>query len=159
MYMSRLLLSMDEWHHAFDVRPTGIAVLAILYLINAAIAFIAIGVMVWLLNQVNIFEPYPLPSNAYAQPIVKHSPFIGVMTLAVAIVFGMIGGINVLVGVGLLKARKWARNLAIAFAIINIILYSIAIPATFGASLAMVFFNGFILWYLYRPQVVMYFRR
>ncbi len=150
---------MDEWHHAFDVRPSGITVLAVLYLINAAIAFIAIGVMVWLLNQVNIFEPYPLPGNAYAQPVIEHSSFIGMLTLAVAIVFGVIGGINVLIGVGLLKAKRWARNLAMAFAIINIIFYSVAIPASFGASLAMVLFNGFILWYLYRPQVVMYFRR
>ncbi len=150
---------MAEWHHAFDVRPSGITVLAILYLINAAIALLAIGVMVWLLNQVNIFEPYPLPGNAYAQPVIEHSSFIGMLTLAVAIVFGVIGGINALIGVGLLKARKWARNLAIAFAIINIIFYSIAIPASFGITLGMVFFNGFILWYLYRPQVVMYFRR
>ncbi len=150
---------MDEWHHAFDVRPSGITVLAILYLINAAIAFIAIGVMVWLLNQVNIFQPYPLPPNAYAQPIVEHSSFTGILTLGVSIVLGVIGGINALVGVGLLKARKWARNLAIAFAIINTIFYSIAIPASFGITLGMVFFNGFILWYLYRPQVVMYFRR
>ena len=150
---------MGEWHHAFDERPTGVTVLAILYLINAAIAFIGIAALVYLASEIDFFKPYPMPGDAFAQPMVEHSSFMSIITISVSIVFGVIGGINTLIGVGLLKARRWARNLAIVFAIINIIIYSLAIPATLGASLAMVFFNGFILWYLYRPQVVTYFRR
>jgi hypothetical protein len=150
---------LDEWHHAFDARPAGVTVLAILYLVNAAIAFTGIVALVYLATQIDFFEPYPLPGQAFAQPMIEPSSFMSMLTAGVSIVFGIIGGINVLIGIGLLKARRWARNLAIAFAIINIIIYSLAIPATVGASLAMVFFNGFILWYLYRPQVVMYFRR
>ncbi len=160
MYLFRALLLVGEWHHAFDVRPAGVTVLAILYLINAGMAFMAIGLMVWLFNQTNIFQPYPIPGNVYAQPLVERPPvFLGMLTMVVGIVLGVIGGINVLVGIGMLTARRWARNLAIVFAIINITLSSIAIPATFGASLAVVIFNVFILWYLYRPPVVMYFRR
>jgi len=150
---------LGEWHHAFDERPTGVTVLAILYLINAAIAFIGIAALVYLASEIDFFKPYPMPGDAFAQPMVEHSSFMSIITISVSIVFGVIGGINTLIGVGLLKARRWARNLAIVFAIINIIIYSLAIPATLGASLAMVFFNGFILWYLYRPQVVTYFRR
>jgi len=150
---------MDEWHHAFDARPTGVTVLAILYLINAAVSFIGIVALVYLASQIDFFKPYPMPGQAFAQPMMEPSSFMSMITLGVSIVFGVIGGINVLIGIGLLKAKRWARNLAIAFAIINIIIYSLAIPGTLGTSLAMVFFNGFILWYLYRSQVVMYFRR
>lgn len=150
---------MAEWHHAFDERPTGVTLIAILYLINAAIAFIGIAVFAYLAREIDFFEPYPWPRDAWAQPMMEPSSVMGIITVAVGIVLGVVGGVNVLIGIGLLKARKWARNLAIVFAVINIIIYSLAIPATVGASLAMVFFNGFILWYLYRQQVVTYFRK
>lgn len=150
---------MTEWHRAFDERPTGVTVIAILYLIDAGIAFIGIAVVVYLASQIDFFAPYPMPGKAFAQPMIEDSSFMSIITVSVSIVLGVIGGINTLIGIGLLKARSWARNLAIVFAIINIIIYSLAIPGTLGASLAMVFFNGFILWYLYRPQVVTYFRR
>ena len=150
---------MGDWHHAFDERPTGVTVLAILYFINAAIAFIGIAVFALLANEIDFFEPYPFDGQAFAQPMIEPASVMGAIIVGVGIVFGVIGGINVLIGIGLFKAKTWARNLAIVFAIINIILYSISIPATFGASLAMVFFNGFILYYLYRPHVMAYFRR
>ncbi|MEM2760690.1 MAG: hypothetical protein QXU32_12305 [Nitrososphaerales archaeon] len=149
---------MGEWHHAFDERPLGVTVLAILYFINAAIAFTGIAVFAYLASEMDFLEPYPLPGEAFAQPMVTTS-FVSAIMVAVGIVLGVIGAINLLIGFGLLQGRKWARNLAIAFAIINIIFYSLSIPATFGASLAMVFFNGFILWYLYRAHVIAYFRR
>ena len=150
---------MDAWHHAYDERPLGVTVIAVLYFINAAIAFLAIAAIAFLANSADFFKPYPLPGQVYAQPMVEDTTMIHAVIIGVGIVFGMIGGINVLIGVGLFKARRWARNLAIAFAIINIIIYAIAVLGTFGASLAMVFFNGFILWYLYRPHVIAYFRR
>lgn len=149
---------LSGWHHAFDERPLGVTVLAILYFVNAGIAFIGIAGFAYLANEIDFFEPYPMPRSAFAQPMMEPHSFMGAIMLTVGIVLGVIGAINAVIGVGLLKARRWARNLAIAFAIINIIIYSLAIPGTLGASLAMVFFNGFILWYLYRPQVVMYFR-
>lgn len=150
---------MDEWHHAYDERPLGVTIIAIFYFIDAAIAFLAIVAFAFLANEIDFLKPYPLPGQVYAQPMVEHTPFMSAILAGVGVVFGIIGGISALIGVGLFKARKWARNLAIAFAVINIILYSLAIPATVGASLAMVFFNGFILWYLYRPHVIVYFRR
>lgn len=156
MYVNGIML-MGEWHRAYDTRPLGITVLAILYFINAAIAFIAMIAFAYLAGEVDFFDPYPIPDQAFAQPM---QPMSVMSTVAwpVGIILAIIGGICVLIGIGLLKAMKWARNLAIAFAIINIIFYALAIPATFGASLAMVFFNGFILWYLYRAHVIAYFR-
>lgn len=149
---------LDDWHRAYDERPLGITALAIFYFINAAIAFIGIGALVALSDEPEFFDPYPVPyQQASAQPLVDGPTVNTTIVLTAGIIIGVIGGINALIGYGLMKARGWARNLAIAFAIINIIFYSIAIPVTFGASLAMVFFNGFILWYLYRPHVTAYF--
>jgi len=155
----KLWLPLDEWHHAFGERPLGVTVLAILYFINAAITFIAIAAIAVLASTVDFFEPYPLPGEVYAQPMEQEASLANAIIVGVGIVLGIIGGINMLIGVGLFMGRKWARNLAIALAIINIIIYSLGIPATMGASLAMVFFNGFILWYLYRPHVTAYFRK
>jgi hypothetical protein len=149
---------LGDWHHAYAERPLGVTVIAILYFINALIAFTGIAVIAFLAGQIDFFEPYPVPDQAFAQPMVGPDSYASWIVWAVGIVLGVIGGISALIGVGLLKGRRWARNLAIAFAVVNIVFYALAIPGTFGGSLAMVFFNGFILWYLYRPHVVAYFR-
>lgn len=149
---------MDEWHHAYDERPLGVTVLAVLYFVNAALVLVSIAGLAYLASEMDFFERYPMPGQAFAQPMMDHFSMMNSMLWGIGIVLGIIGGVNVLIGVGLFKAKKWARNLAIAFAIINIIIYSLAIPGTLGASLAMVFFNGFILWYLYRPHVITYFK-
>ncbi len=113
-------------------RPTGITILAALYIIEGLLILAA-----------------PLMLTAMLAPLMGTSGSSGAGALMTIcwVVFGLIALIYFLIAYGLLKGQGWARIVAIIFAIIGLL----DIPI--GTIISII-----ILWYLFKPEVKAWFQ-
>ncbi|MEM2869974.1 MAG: hypothetical protein QW379_06105 [Thermoplasmata archaeon] len=102
-------------------RPLGVTILAVLYIIQA---------ILWFAGSVMM--------GMFLGPILAFLPVLGACVY-ITIIFGVI---YLLVGIGLFTLKKWARILAIIFAIIGLLNLPI------GTIISII-----ILWYLFRADV------
>lgn len=112
-------------------RPTGVTILAALYIINGLIVLAA-----------------PLFMTAMLASFMGgESGTLATLTSICWVVFGILALIYFIIAYGLLKGQSWARLLAIIFAIISLI----NIPV--GTIIGII-----VLWYLFRPEVKAWFQ-
>ena len=131
-------------------RPTGVTVLAVLNFIGAACGICA-GLLFLLLGaSVATFAP----PGGFREILAGLGAVVGAVSLVMA-------GIAVLIGVGLLRLRNWARMVTMALAAVSLLF------AAGGLLLSMLAFEplsltlqgafaalyAWIAWYLFQPHV------
>jgi len=117
-------------------RPTGVTILAVLYIINGLIALAGPFILVaWIGSMVGMGLEGISALTASA---------LGIGILSCFIIVALI---DFLIAVGLLKGKGWARTLALIFAIISLLNVPI------GTVLGII-----IIYYLTRPQVKAWFQ-
>ena len=119
----------QDYGQAQMTRPTGVTVLAVLYILE--------GLLVLAL---------PLFLTAMLSGMMG-MPGMATVTGICWVVFGIIALIYFLIAYGLLKGQGWARIVAIIFAIIGLL----NIPI--GTIISII-----ILWYLFKPEVKAWFQ-
>jgi hypothetical protein len=79
-------------------------------------------------------------------------------TFVIAVIVIILGIFTVVVGIGLLKGKKWARIVTIASAIISIPLVVLFLDEFDNLILlGMAAFDGIVLYYMFKPKVRAYF--
>jgi hypothetical protein len=94
-------------------------------------------------------------ASADALPIVTTS-FAGLIGLGLAV----LGAAGILVGIGLLRMRPWARVIALGVAVLLLSFFATLLtfslfrfdPLRWAVELSVVGYNGWIVWYLLRPE-------
>jgi len=125
-------------------RPSGVTAIAVLDFIGAAgclMGALAFGALTGLVA---------------GNPTSSMARFAGVGGAAGAAIFLLFAALSIVIGVGLLKLRNWARLLSIFFALLGVVLIFIGFVMTlahlnifslFVDALFLVL-NGWIAWYL-----------
>lgn len=118
-------------------RPTGVTIIAALYIISALILIIEGLALAFLVTGILGLG--------------------GGLGLAAGLPVIIIGIIDLIIAWGLLSLKRWARIVAIIFAILSLIsgLMGLFSPSliTLVMSLVTVIVNILILWYLFKPEV------
>lgn len=137
-------------------RPVGVTILAILNFIGAAFCLLGGitmiaggGFLATLISQQN--QPGSAGAAGFFAGL---GAFMGIFII-------IIGGIGLLVGIGLLKLKEWARIVSIVFAGIGAALQLLGLLGSLSHfniiavvwSLFWIGINGLIIWYLLKPEV------
>jgi hypothetical protein len=130
-------------------RPTGVTVIAALYFLGAAFCVCLAIVFVVGGGLASHFLP---PDTQIPRGVIAAVGGLG------AIVMLIFGAISVVVAMGLLKLKEWARIVAIVFACIGLLFGALGLLRFSFFGLIRIAINGWILWYLLQPQVVAAFR-
>jgi hypothetical protein len=137
-------------------RPTGVTLIAVLYFIAAAFCVLGgIGMMLgggFIAAMIN---------QAGGQGAGAGAGILAGLGAAIGIVFLVIAAIQILVAVGLLKLKEWARIVGIVFSAIGGILQLLGVLGslahfTIGGFVWNAFWLGIdalIIWYLLKPDV------
>jgi hypothetical protein len=137
-------------------KPAGVIVIAVLYFLGAAILLLAgIG---FIAGGGAIAAMMSQQGQAGGSGL---ATLMGVLGAGVGIFFLIWGAVDVIVGVGLLKVKSWARMVAIVFAAIGAcfqvfgLLSSLAHfnIGSFVFSLIILGIQALIIWYLLKPEV------
>ena len=133
---------------AGKTRPTGVAVLSILGVLGAILAFIAavvLGVMSTVLS--DLIQPM---IEQYGGAVIPNvGEFLAAVAMAIAVVLAIIGIVTLLTSWGLWTGKSWARWLAIILMAIGIIGGIISLPA----GIITIVICGLIMYYLFMPSV------
>ncbi|HKV92600.1 MAG TPA: hypothetical protein VJW20_08645 [Candidatus Angelobacter sp.] len=136
-------------------KPAGVVVIAILYFLGAGLLLLAgIGFVVGGGAIATMMSQQNQASGGLAT-------LMGALGAGVGIFFLIWGVLEVLIGIGLLKLKNWARIVAIVFAAIGAcfqvfgLLGSLAHfnPVSFIVSLIILGIQALIIWYLLKPEV------
>jgi len=125
-------------------RPTGITVLAILYILGG-IGMIVLALVMGFFSLITIAPSY-LPSN--------FSVFGGL----IALVLGIVAIIQFTVAVALFSGKSWARTLVIIFVIIDLIFETVLLFAGNVFGIIFIIIDIIVLYYMWRPHVIAYFK-
>ncbi|MDG6903291.1 MAG: hypothetical protein JRN56_01060 [Nitrososphaerota archaeon] len=125
-------------------RPMGIAILAILEILGGLLILL-LGLAVAAVSG-TLFSALGLAIPAG----------IGVAAGGVVVIFGLLG---LLVGWGLWTGRGWARILAIILSGLGVLASLVGLALGSIPSLVGLVIDGFILWYMFRPNVRAFFGR
>ncbi len=137
-------------------KPAGVIVIAVLYFLGAAILLLAgIGFIV---GGGAIATMMSQQGQAGGSGL---ATLMGALGAGVGIFFLILGAVDALVGVGLLKLKSWARMVAIVFAAIGAcfqvfgLLGSLAHfnIGSFVFTLIILGVQALIIWYLLKPEV------
>jgi len=149
-------------------RPTGVTILAVLFVIGGAFALLGgIGTLAAIPFAANIMpnavnnglelNGSPLTSSQQSALIEGTGPILTV----VGAVLIPLGVASLIVGYGLLKAKRWAWSIAI---VLSAILFAINVISLIGGNMSAItsavvgmVINGIILYYLSRRNVRQYF--
>ncbi|HPT74538.1 MAG TPA: DUF2127 domain-containing protein [Methanomassiliicoccaceae archaeon] len=123
--------------HARKARPAGVGVLTTLYVLQALLSILS-GVLA--LGLLSLLGPIGMA--------------VGV---AIGIVLIAIGVVHLIIAWGLWRGRRWARLLAIALTILGLIPDIVGSFTLNPISLVGLLIGILILWYLFQPQVKIYF--
>jgi hypothetical protein len=134
-------------------RPLGVTVLATLNLLSV-LPLLLFGLAVFLDAVLTVREEIA-EASADALPIVTSS-FAGVIGLGLA----ALGAAGIIVGIGLLRMRPWARVIALGVAVLLLSFFATLLtfslfrfdPLRWAVELSVVGYNGWIVWYLLRPE-------
>jgi hypothetical protein len=136
-------------------KPAGVIVIAILYFLGAGLLLLAgIGFVVGGGAIATMMSQQNQAGGGLAT-------LMGALGAGVGIFFLICGVLDVLIGIGLLKLKNWARIVAIVFAAIGAcfqifgLLGSLAHfnPVSFVISLIILGIQALIIWYLLKPEV------
>jgi hypothetical protein len=136
-------------------KPAGVIVIAILYFLGAGLLLLAgIGFVVGGGAIATMMSQQSQAGGGLAT-------LMGALGAGLGIFFLVWAAIEVLVGIGLLKLKNWARIVAIVFAAIGAcfqvfgLLGSLAHfnPVSFVVSLIILGIQALIIWYLLKPEV------
>lgn len=137
-------------------KPAGVIVIAILYFVGAAILLLAgIGFIV---GGGAIAAMMSQQGQAGGSGL---ATLMGALGAGVGIFFMIWGAVDVLVGVGLLKLKSWARMVAIVFAGIGACFQLFGLVSSlahfnigsFVFTLIILGIQALIIWYLLKPEV------
>jgi hypothetical protein len=137
-------------------KPAGVIVIAILYFLGAAILLLAgIGFIV---GGGAIAAMMSQQGRAGGSGL---ATLMGALGAGVGIFFLIWGAVDVIVGVGLLKLKSWARMVAIVFAGIGACFQAFGLLSSlahfnivsFVFTLIILGIQGLIIWYLLKPEV------
>lgn len=135
-------------------RPTGVTVLAALNLLSV-LPLLLFGIAVFLDAVMTVREEIA-EASADALAIVTTS-LAGLMGLGLA----ALGAAGILVGIGLLRTRNWARVIALGVAVLLLSFFATLLafslfrfdPLRWTVEGAVVSYNGWVVWYLLRPDI------
>jgi len=137
-------------------RPLGITVLGVLSQVVGVI-FAFSGVSIILLGMA---APFLLSDEMIMQNELLMAMPIGMTTmlfsLAGIIIFG-IGIFSIIVGIGLMKAKKWAWTLEVISTFISLGIGVFYLIDDIVSGILTLILSALILYYLYRPNVKAYF--
>ena len=127
-------------------RPLGITIIAVLYIIGGIGGMIAAAMF----GVFSAMIANPMMEDTMIGKMVVFGGLVTAVFVSVAILGFVIAGC-------LLLGKRWARQVVIAFVIIDLVLefFSIFGGNVFGTAIVML--DLFVLYYLYRPHVMEYF--
>jgi hypothetical protein len=130
-------------------RPTGVTVIAVLCFIGAC--FLTLLACLFLVGG---------GLAARFMPPDAHIPagIAAAVGGAAAIIFLLLAGLYVAVGMGLLKLKEWARIVTIVLAGLSLLFGLLGLLHFHPFALVRLAIAGWILWYLLQPHVVAAFR-
>ncbi len=145
-------------------RPTGVTVIAVLNFIGFALGII--GALLFLVGgSVLVSNPNFLTDALTSQGVPVDSatyiPVAGGALVVFGIFVGLLAVISLILGIGLLKGKNWARIVEIVFSGIGIIF---ALMSLFSGRFVSFLFNaiiyGLIFWYLtFNKNTLSYFKK
>jgi uncharacterized membrane protein (DUF2068 family) len=137
-------------------KPAGVIVLAVLYFLGAAcLLLLGLGFIV---GGGAIAAMLSQQGQAGANPLAAMMGFLGA---GVGIFFLVMGAIELIVGIGLIKLKNWARIIAIVFTVIGAcfqLFMLIGSLAHFNVvamvvPVVVLAIQALIIWYLLKPEV------
>jgi len=138
-----------EWHSAGTKlpRPTGVTILGILYILGG------IGFMIGSAG-------FAVLGNYLAQelPAVGYADFASALSGFLVVLFVILGIIWFVIAGGLLAGKTWGRNLVIGLVILDLMIEAVTIFVGNLFALAGIIFDLIVLYYMWRPHVVEYFK-
>jgi hypothetical protein len=137
-------------------KPAGVIVIAILYFIGAALCLI--GGLLFIAGGGLLATIMSQSGQASASPLAGIMAGLGAVAGIIFLAFGVI---DLLVGIGLIKLKNWARIVAIVFSAIGAVFQLFGILGSLshfnvGAMVFPVVFlaiYALIIWYLLKPEV------
>ena len=145
-------------------RPFGVAVLAIIHFLEALLFFLT-GAMLWLFAQlVADLGPDALEApdelSARMLPLILEFIQSGKLMMVYALI-GVLAVVFTAVGVGLWRLRPWARLLTLGLTALRLVLLLPGLvvslvqldPLLIGGHALFVLVYGWIVWYLFQPEV------
>lgn len=121
-------------------RPTSLSILAWFFIIAGAISVVDI--------------PMEL-RNPVALEMMRHSLLPPSVSLSIGVISAVI---NIIVGIGVLKRRPWARTVYVAISLLGLVVTLISSPFKMMLIPSIVLI-GLFLYILYRPAANAYFQR
>jgi len=145
-------------------RPFGVAVLAIIHFLEALL-FLFTGAVLWLFAQ--LVEEMgadalqaPDELSARMLPLILEFIQSGKLVMVYALI-GVLAGVFAAVGVGLWRLRPWARLLTLGLTALRLLFLVPGLVVSLaqgdalliGGHALMLFVYGWIVWYLFQPEV------
>ncbi len=137
-------------------KPAGVIVIAILYFLGAAVCLF--GGLLMLAGGGILATMMSQSGQAGASPLAGIMAGLGAVA---GIIIAGLGVIDLLVGIGLIKLKNWARIVAIVFSAIGAAFQALGVlgSLTHFNAVALLFqviflaVYGLIIWYLLKPEV------
>jgi hypothetical protein len=137
-------------------KPAGVIVIAILYFIGAALCLV--GGLLFIAGGGFLATVMSQSGQASASPLAGIMAGLGAVAGIICLALGVI---DLLVGIGLVKLKNWARIVAIVFSAIGAAFQLLGILSSLShfnvaAMVFPVIFLGIyalIIWYLLKPEV------
>lgn len=130
-------------------RPLGVAILAILDILGANLAiFAGIGFMV---------VPTVIAKMGEAVALGGLFAFFEAFTIALGLIFLILGILGIAVGWGFWRGSRWAWALGFVFYVIGIVLGVISLALYDYISILIVIIGALLVYYLFRPNVKTWF--
>jgi len=133
-------------------RPTGVTLIAVLEIAGGVLAILGGGAVFLLSSVVAVHRA------AFGGPF---GGILGVLGAAAGTVLLLVGVLDIVLGIGMLKLKNWARLLTLIFAAISVLLHvlrllrAMAHLMLFHAVWVAIFLaiGVLIIWYLLQPDV------
>lgn len=142
-------------------RPTGVTILAVLEFIGGVLGLLgACG----LLGLGALGGAAGIAGSGGDGSQAAAAGVLGVLGIGLGVVTLVLAIVGIIIGVGLWTLKRWAWNAARILAIINIVFAIISVIATasggnqslgaaIGSNIVGILINGFIVWYLNKPEI------
>ena len=136
-------------------RPTGVTVLGYFSVIGGIIV-LALGTAMAALGMTfPLMREEVISANELVTGIPREL-MVTLVAMVGSILIGL-GALSLVLGIGLMKGKKWAWTLAVISGFISVAVGAIYIIGDAASGIATIILEAIILYYLYRPHVKEYF--
>ena len=129
-------------------RPTGITILAILYII---------GGIVGLIGAVSFQAMTSMMGSSGFGNSMMGAGYLQAMGGGITAILAVISIISLIIAWALLSAKSWGRTIVIVFTLISLVMEFVSLVGANGFAIVGIVLDLVVLYYMWRPHVIKYF--